>query len=135
MFLLRLILKLYLIIISKCIKAGSVPCWKSYLFRRPYNYYFQNQPPEDYQSFYMAQYLLIDRILNRILTCQQKKIIVYSYYSRFSCSGPASNSFMNPLTITDATPAAHLDSKHSLESSSALRMSAEQPKSVLCAKR
>ena len=65
----------------------------------------------------MAQYLLVDRDTKQDFDMSvRKKIIVYSLLVTGSVGLGAcapNGQFMNPLTITDATPAAHLDSKHS----------------------
>ena len=79
---------------------------------------------EDYLRFYMAQYLLIERDIKQDFDMSvRKKIIFHSLLlvgsvglGACSPNGP----FMNPLTVANATPSPHLDSKQSLESSSAL---------------
>ena len=78
----------------------------------------------DYRSFYMAQYLLIDPDTKQDFDMSvRKKIIFYSLLAAGSVGIGAcapNGQFMNPLTVTDATPAPHLDSRHSLKSSSDL---------------
>jgi len=72
----------------------------------------------------MAQYLLIDRTTKQDFDMSLRK--KFTFYSSLIIGAMGivacapSGQFMNPLTVNDATPAAHLDSKHSLESSSAL---------------
>ena len=72
----------------------------------------------------MAQYLLIDPDTKQDFDMSvRKKTTFYSLLviGSFGLGACAPNGqFMNPLTLTDATPAAHLDSNHSLKSSSAL---------------
>jgi len=83
----------------------------------------------------MAQYLLIDPDRKQDFDMSvRKKFIFYSLLVMGTVGLGAcapNGQFMNPLTVADATPASHLDSKHSLESSSALlaeRRSAETSK-------
>tara|TARA_Y100001978_G_scaffold198701_1_gene211606 strand:+ start:501 stop:1091 length:591 start_codon:yes stop_codon:yes gene_type:complete len=72
----------------------------------------------------MAQYLLIDFVTKQDFDMSvRKNIIFYSLLVVGSVGLGAcapNGQFMNPLTVSDATPAPHLDSKHSLKSSSAL---------------
>ena len=79
---------------------------------------------EDYLRFYMAQYLLIERDIKQDFDMSvRKKIIFHSLLlvGSVGIGGCAPNGqFMNPLTVANATPSPHLDSKQSLESSSAL---------------
>ena len=79
---------------------------------------------EDYLRFYMAQYLLIERDIKQDFDMSvRKKIIFHSLLLVGSVGLGAcapNGQFMNPLTIANATPSPHLDSKQSLESSSAL---------------
>ena len=79
---------------------------------------------EDYLRFYMAQYLLIERDIKQDFSMSvRKKIIFHSLLLVGSVGLGAcapNGQFMNPLTVANATPSPHLDSKQSLESSSAL---------------
>ena len=72
----------------------------------------------------MAQYLLIDRDTKQDFDMSvRKKFIIYSLLLTGSIGLGAcapNGQFMNPLNVAVGTPAPHLDSKHSLESSSAL---------------
>ena len=72
----------------------------------------------------MAQYLLIERDIKQDFEMSvRKKIIVHSLLLVGSVGLGAcapNGQFMNPLTVANATPSPHLDSKQSLESSSAL---------------
>ena len=72
----------------------------------------------------MAQYLLIFRDTKQDFDMSvRKRINFYSLLVAGSVGLGAcapNGQFMNPLTVTDATPASHLDSNHSLKSSSAL---------------
>ena len=72
----------------------------------------------------MAQYLLIDPDTKQDFDMSVRKKIIFCSLLAIGSFGlgacAPSGQFMNPLTVTDATPAPHLDSNHSLKSSSAL---------------
>ena len=72
----------------------------------------------------MAQYLLIERDIKQDFDMSvRKKIIFHSLLLVGSVGLGAcapNGQFMNPLTVANATPSPHLDSKQSLNSSSAL---------------
>ena len=72
----------------------------------------------------MAQYLLVERDIKQDFDMSvRKKFIFHSLLLIGSVSLGAcapNGQFMNPLTVANATPSPHLDSKQSLESSSAL---------------
>ena len=79
---------------------------------------------EDYLRFYMAQYLLIDRDIKQDFDMSVRKKIIFRILLLVGLVGfgacAPNGQFMNPLTVENATPSPHLDSKQSLESSSAL---------------
>ena len=90
---------------------------------------------EDYLRFYMAQYLLIDRDIKQDFDMSVRKKIIFRILLLVGLVGfgacAPNGQFMNPLTVENATPSPHLDSKQSLESSSALlneRRTAESSK-------
>ena len=79
---------------------------------------------EDYLRFYMAQYLLIERDIKQDFDMSVRKKIIFHSLLLVGLVGlgacAPNGQFMNPLTVANATPSPHLDSKQSLESSSAL---------------
>jgi len=83
-----------------------------------------NMRREDYLRFYMAQYLLIERDIKQDFDMSVRKKIIFHSLLLVGLVGlgacAPNGQFMNPLTVANATPSPHLDSKQSLESSSAL---------------
>ena len=79
---------------------------------------------EDYLRFYMAQYLLIERDIKQDFDMSVRKKIIFHSLLLIGSVGlgacAPNGQFMNPLAVANATPSPHLDSKQSLESSSAL---------------
>ena len=72
----------------------------------------------------MAQYLLIERDIKQDFDMSVRKKIIFHSLLLIGSVGlgacAPNGQFMNPLTVANATPSPHLDSKQSLESSSAL---------------
>ena len=79
---------------------------------------------EDYLRFYMAQYLLLERDIKQDFDMSVRKKLIFNSLLLVGSVGlgacAPNGQFMNPLTVANATPSPHLDSKQSLESSSAL---------------
>ena len=73
---------------------------------------------ENYLRFYMAQYLLMEHDIKQDFDMSvRKKIIFHSLLlvGSVGIEGCAPNGqFMNPLTVANATPSPHMDSKQSL---------------------
>ena len=83
----------------------------------------------------MAQFLLIDLDIKQDFDMSVRKKVIFRSLLLIGLVGSGAcapnGQFMNPLTVANATPSPHLDSKQSLESSSALlneRRTAESSK-------